>query len=392
MDKKVYRSTKYPGIKQNIKNGNYIVDMFINGKRSSVSTIDGKRNGEKILDIKTARKIQNDPTIQKRFTYSINNKTTVSEAFEKYIYDAEHNMNLAPRTLISKKNTCNLYLIKKYGKKKLFSITKEDMLQVKIEIDERNNTSSSKYGVLRDIKAFFNWLVRNKIIDESPLAEIRQFKKEKVIHKIWTPSEVEKFRKECEKDFNDTKLLKAYKARMIHLLVNLDYSLSARIGEIRALQYSKILKDRNSIVINANIDRNCNISERTKTDTSKDVLLVPQQIIDEIEEYKNWVMQHFDVEITENTPLFCNLSTMKPYSDQVIHELFQLYTEKADNPKMVIYNLRHSGVALMQELGVPLDAIQNRVRHKNIETTIDTYGSISSKTKQKIVEDISKFF
>ena len=82
MDKKVYRNTKYPGIKQNIKNGNYIVDMFIDGKRSSVSTIDGKRTGAKILDIKTARKIQNDPTIQKRFTYSINNKTTVSEAFE----------------------------------------------------------------------------------------------------------------------------------------------------------------------------------------------------------------------------------------------------------------------------------------------------------------------
>ena len=392
MDKKFYRNTKYPGIKQNIKNGNYIVDMFIDGKRSSISTIDGKRNGAKILDIKTARKIQTDPTIQKKFTYSINNKTTVSEAFEKYMYDAKYNMNLAPRTLNSKRNTCNLYLIKEYGKKKLFSITKEDMLQVKIEIENRNKTSSSKYGVLRDIKAFFNWLVRNKIIDESPLSEIRQFKKEKVIHKIWSPSEVDKFRKACEEDFNNTNLLVAYKARLIHLLVNIDYSLSARIGEIRALQYSKILKDKNSIVINANIDRNCHITERTKTDNSKDILLIPKKIIEEIYEYREWIENHFEVEINENTPLFCNFSTMNPYSDQVIHELFKLYTEKAGLPKIVIYNLRHSGVALMQELGVPLDAIQNRVRHKNIETTIDTYGNISNKTKQKIIEDISKFF
>ena len=392
MDKKFYRNTKYPGIKQNIKNGNYIVDMFIDGKRSSISTIDGKRNGAKILDIKTARKIQTDPTIQKRFTYSINNKTTVSEAFEKYMYDAKYNMNLAPRTLNSKRNTCNLYLIKEYGKKKLFSITKEDMLQVKIEIENRNKTSSSKYGVLRDIKAFFNWLVRNKIIDESPLSEIRQFKKEKVIHKIWSPSEVDKLRKACEEDFNNTNLLVAYKARLIHLLVNIDYSLSARIGEIRALQYSKILKDKNSIVINANIDRNCHITERTKTDNSKDILLIPKKIIEEIYEYREWIENHLEVEINEDTPLFCNFSTMNPYSDQVIHELFKLYTEKAGLPKIVIYNLRHSGVALMQELGVPLDAIQNRVRHKNIETTIDTYGNISNKTKQKIIEDISKFF
>ena len=392
MDKKTYRNTKYPGIKQNIKNGNYIIDMFIDGKRSSISTIDGKRTGAKILDIKTARKIQTDPTIQKRFTYSINNKTTVSEAFDKYMYDARYNMNLAPRTLISKRNTCNLYLIKKYGKRKLVSITKEDMLQVKIDIENRNKTSSSRYGVLRDIKAFFNWLVRNKIIDESPLAEIQQFKKERVIHKIWSPSEVDKFRKACEEDFDNPNLLVSYKARLIHLMVNIDYSLSARIGEIRALQYCKIIKENNSIIINANIDRNCNITERTKTDNSKDILIAPQKVIDEIFEFKEWILNNYNVEINENTPLFCNLSTMKPYSDQVIHELFKLYTEKAEISKIVIYNLRHSGVALMQELGVSLDAIQNRVRHKNIETTIDTYGSISSKTKQKIVEDISKFF
>ena len=47
--------------------------------------------------------------------------------------------------------------------------------------------------------------------------------------------------KEFEDFFNNTNLLVAYKARLIHLLVNIDYSLSARIGEIRALQYSKII-------------------------------------------------------------------------------------------------------------------------------------------------------
>ncbi len=392
MDKKVYRNTKYPGIKQNIKNGNYIVDMFIDGKRSSVSTIDGKRNGEKILDIKTARKIQTDPTIQKRFSYSINNKTTVKEAFEKYMYDCKYNMNLAERTLLCKRYIGQSYLIKKYGNKKIFLINKEDMLQLKIEIDKRNNTSSSKVSTLREIRTFFNWLVKRKIIDESPLLEINQFPRSKVIHQIWTPLEVDKFRKACEEDFDASDLLTSYKARLIHLLVNLDYALSARIGEVRALQYKKVLVDRKAIMITSNMAKHCIISERTKTDNSKDILTVPQQIIDEILEFRKWCEEHFEVEITQETPIFCNFQTMNPYSDDLINRVFSKYQEKTDNPKMVIYNLRHSGVALMQELGVPLDAIQNRVRHKNIKTTIDTYGMVSEKTKQKIVEDISKFF
>ena len=58
---------------------------------------------------------------------------------------------------------------------------------------------------------------------------------------------------------------------------------------------------------------------------------------------------------------------------------------------MPIYNLRHSGATLMMEMNYEMYVIQNRLRHKNIETTIDTYGTVSNQVKKKLVNDLSKF-
>ena len=306
MNKQVYKKTRYPGIYQNIKKKNYIVDICKKDVRTSVSTIDGTKTGAKIMDITTARKIQQDPSILKRVTLSINNKETVNSAFKTYIYDAKYNRNLKDKTLRQKNDIFNLYAEPKIGQKKLFEVTKDDILDIKITIDNRCSKSSSKYTAFKTIKSFFNWLVAQKILDASPASEINQFPKEKIIHVVWSSSQVKTFLDEVEKDYNNEELLKAYKARMIHLFVKLDFIMSARVGETRALQYKKIDYEQSKILISANMDMENNIAETTKTDTSRDWIDVPTQIIEEIKEYKSWIENNFDVNITEETPLFVN--------------------------------------------------------------------------------------
>lgn len=392
MNKNIYEKTRYPGIKRNKKNKNYIIDICKNGIRTSISTIDGTRKGQKIYDIDTARKIQQNPDILKRISLSINNKETVNEVFEIYMYDAEYNKNLAKRTLNKKRSNHNNYVKDKIGKKKLFEVTEDDILDIKITIDKKCNTSSSKYSVLKDIKAFFNWLVDKNILDKSPCKGIMQFKKDKIVHTIWSHIDVENFRLETEKDFNNSNWLVAYKARLIHLLVNLDYSMSSRIGETRALQLKKILFQSNEISISATIGTNGEIIEQTKTDVSVDKVDVPCKIMNEIKEYIKWCEDVLDIDFREDTPLFLNPFTLKPYSSTAIRNIFKMYSRRANLKEMPIYNLRHSGVALMQELNTEMYFIQNRVRHKNIETTIDTYGSISKKSKRKFVDNLENYF
>lgn len=394
MDKRIYEKTKYPGIWRNIKNKNYIVDICSQNIRSSISTVDGTKSGAKILDIKVARRIQQDPSIIKRVSLSINNKDTVSKAWETYLYDAINNRNLKENTISGKKSTFKLYC-KEIKDKRLVTVTKDDILQIKIKIDNNCEKDSSKYAALKTVKSFFNWLVDQKIISESPAKEIKQFPKTKIIHTIWSPSQVNIFRKTVENDFNNENTIVAYKARMIHLLVNLDYCMSARIGETRGLQFKKINYEAQTVTISAIANNSGHILEQTKTDVSKDTLDVPEQIINEIKEYSEWISKNLDIDITGETPLFpCPENTTKTYTATVIHDTYKKYCDLCEPkiPEMPIYNLRHSGVALMQELNYETYVIQNRVRHKNIETTIDTYGSISKNTKKKLVNDISKFF
>ncbi len=393
MDKKIYEKTRYTGIWRNKKNLNYVVDICHRGIRTSISTVDGTKSGAKIKDIKLAKRIQDDPTIIKKVSLSINNKDTVEQAFETYMYNAEFNRKLAPNTLAGKRYVFNQYM-SHLKKKRIVNVTEDDILDIKIKIDKNCKKDSAKYSAFKTIKSFFNWLVDEKILSESPAKKICQFKKTKIVHTIWTPSQVGLFRKSVEKDFTSENILTQYKARMIHLIVDLDYAMSARIGEVRALQYKKIQFETCSILISATSGRNGEIVEKTKTDGSTDIIDIPQAVMNEIKEYIEWCEQNMEIKFTDDTPLFFSPENKnKAYSITVIHVLFKKYCSESEEtlPEMPIYNLRHSGVALMQELGYEIYVIQNRVRHKNIETTIDTYGSISKQTKKKLVEDISRF-
>ena len=394
MNKRIYEKTKYPGIWRHIKNKNYIVDICYKSIRTSISTLDGTRGGAKIYDIKVAKRIQDDPNIIKKVTLSISNKDTVEMAFNAYINDLKYNQNLVENTIRQKESIYKTYL-SQYKKRKLTNINKDDIMAIKIEIDKRCSKNSAKYTAFKTVKSFFNWLVNQKIISESPAKEIRQFKKTKIIHTIWTPTQVNAFRETVKSDFNSEDTRQAYKARMIHLIINLDYALSGRIGETRGLQYKKINFETGKIIISAIADKSGNIIERTKTDDSTDTLIVPEQIMNEIKEYKQWIEKHMDIDITDDTPLFFSPDhPTKSYTPSVIRDTYKKYCNQCEEelPDMPIYNFRHSGVALMQDLGYEMYVIQARVRHKNIETTIDTYGSISEKTKRKLVEDISRFF
>jgi len=394
MNKKIYEKTKYPGIWRNIKNKNYIVDICSKGIRTSICTIDGTKSGAKITDIKIARRIQQDPSIIKKVSLSINNKDLVSEAFEAYLYDAEFNKKLNKNTLKNKRSARDNYMSNILNKR-VIDVTKDDILEIKIQIDKQCHKNSSKYSAFKTIKSFFNWLVDQKIIFESPAKEIRQFKKTRIIHITWSPTDVKSFKKSAEKDFNNEDILCAYKSRLIYLVVSLDYAMSSRIGEVRALQDKKINYENYSIIISATAEHDGTIVEQTKTDDSTDIIDVPKSIIDEIIEYKKWVEKNMNIKFTEDTPLFFNpRNPKKTYGANTIRSLFKKYCNESDVklPEIPIYNLRHSGVALMQELGYEMYVIQNRVRHKNIETTIDTYGSISKQTKKKLVDDISRFF
>lgn len=77
----------------------------------------------------------------------------------------------------------------------------------------------------------------------------------------------------------------------------------------------------------------------------------------------------------------------KPESVGAINE--RLKKVKSDK-KITTHIFRHSHIALLTELGIPLKAIMERVGHSNPQTTLAIYSHVTEKMSKNIVEKLEK--
>lgn len=65
-------------------------------------------------------------------------------------------------------------------------------------------------------------------------------------------------------------------------------------------------------------------------------------MITEIFKYRDFLKNELNYNIDDNTPIFINVATRKPFSDSMLRKYFNYYIEKTDIPKIRMYDLRHT--------------------------------------------------
>lgn len=101
---------------------------------------------------------------------------------------------------------------------------------------------------------------------------------------------------------------------------------------------------------------------------------------------------------TQSPLIFKNNKTNKHYNRSTPNDwltyFFNKYhveLQKKGLHKISPHGFRHSQATLLYELDInPKDA-QNRLRHKNIKTTLDIYTHISENRKQELVNRLNDF-
>lgn len=63
-----------------------------------------------------------------------------------------------------------------------------------------------------------------------------------------------------------------------------------------------------------------------------------------------------------------------------------------DLPRIRFHDLRHTSASLLIEAGEHLKAIQHRLGHANMETTMNTYGHLLPSADQRAALHFDKFF
>lgn len=384
MDLKKYEKTRYQNIYRNIKNKNYII-MLSKPVKTSIASVEGK----KIMKLEEALKIRDNPKIKHVKATETLNKEDFDSMWCKYITWCKYDAKLEYNTIVEK----NKVYIKYFENKIVGKLTKLNK-QYFIDFIERQNCSlKQKNHILKELKAFFNWCIKEEYMYYSPVSNISKYKVEKIKMKFWTPNELKTFLDEinnCIKNniYKET----AYRTKILTLI---GFTLGDRIGETRALTFDMFNKETKSVSIMHSINYNKSSQDfvsHTKTYQSQRVLDISDKLIEEINNYKYFLVHELGYEVKDNELIFLNRKTNKPVSDTSLRKSFYYFCDRANVERIRMYDLRHTYVAIMMEEGKELYHISERLGHSNYQTTVNHYGHLSNKIRKEIAKTTDKYY
>lgn len=385
MDMKVYEKTRYQNIYRHKKNKNYVI-MISNPVKTSIARIEGK----KIFKIEDAIKIRDNPKIKVQKGLETTYKEDFDTLWCKYINVCKNELQLAYNTVKKKEKLYEACLKNKFNKK-LSKITKDEMTNFIYNLD---TTDKQKNQTLKELKAFFNWCIKEEYLITSPIASIKKYKVQKSEMKFWTPEELAKILDILNEDIKVGVLDTVIKAQRIKIFILINFSLGNRVGETRALTFDcfdeklGIVRIKHSI----NYDRKSNdFLSNTKNYHSQREIEISTKLIEEVIKYKYFLMDYTEYDVKDDDMIFFNYSTHKPYSDVTLRKDFYYYCNKADVTKIRMYDLRHTYVATMMGEGKELYHISRRIGHKSYSTTVNKYGHLSDQIKREIAEVTDKY-
>lgn len=59
--------------------------------------------------------------------------------------------------------------------------------------------------------------------------------------------------------------------------------------------------------------------------------------------------------------------------------------------KIKIHGFRHTHCSLLFEAGLSIQEVQDRLEHNDISTTMDVYGHITEKQREKVAENFTNY-
>ena len=130
----------------------------------------------------------------------------------------------------------------------------------------------------------------------------------------------------------------------------------------------------------------------TKNYHSQREIDITKKLIDEVFNYKWFLINEVGFDAKDNELIFMNYSTNKPISDTSLRKAFYNYCKKAQVSKIRMYDLRHTYVATMMMEGKELYHISERLGHSSYSTTVNKYGHLSNKVRKEIAEITDKYY
>ena len=255
------------------------------------------------------------------------------------------------------------------------------------------NNLSKKYkkntilSVKSEINQVFNYAIKMGIIEKNPTALLTIPKdKDEIINDkdlFYTKEELQQFFKTLEKE-NNLKNLAIF--RLLAFT-------GARIGEILALNWQDINFKDGQLHINKTLatTKDGLKIQTPKTKTSNRLISLDKNTLTVLKKHKlNQKEEIFKKGLEKKDIVFTN----RKNGYTIICTLNYWFTalcKKYNLKKIKIHGFRHTHASLLFESGATIKAVQYRLGHSNIKTTMDIYTHVTKLQKENIGNDFAKY-
>lgn len=290
------------------------------------------------------------------------------EAFVDIYFEDKRN-ELKERSVMSKKYMINTHIIPYFGQRSMGSITPSDIIKWQAVIIEKGYKPTYLRMISNQLTALFNHAQNIYDLKNNPCKKVKKMGKSDADKlSFWTKEEYDRFIASIPKD------------TMYYIIFEILFWTGCREGELLALTGKDIDLQANTINIDKTYFRKGgkDIITEPKTEGSVRVIAIPEFLKQEIE---NYISRLFDYAKDER--LF-------PISARAIQKQLQNRVEKENLKPIRVHDLRHSHVAFLINEGVQPLLIKERLGHKDIKITMNTYGHLYPSQQKAVAEMLNQ--
>lgn len=282
------------------------------------------------------------------------------------VYLEDKKVELKQRTLRNKRYMLDSHIIPYLGDKKMNEVMPADIIAWQKTIKEKNDFSAAYLRMIQNqITGLFNHAVNIYNLKSNPCKRVKKMGRSDDRSLVfWTLEEYQKFIATFEKN------------KMHYVMFEILFWTGMREGELLALTKEDIDLEGLSISISKTYYRmnKADIITEPKTDNSVRTIAIPQFLADEIRAYYGMLYKY-----PADARLF-------PVVAEALQHTMRRHMEKAGVKRIRVHDLRHSHCAYLINQGVQPLIIKERLGHKDIKVTLNTYGHLYPSEQKKIAD------
>lgn len=367
--------------------------------RATVSL--GYTNGKKNVERKQGFKTKKEAEVWVTEILSKKNKgfiapTEGNTLFKDYIlkwFDEYKSKHISINTRANYKSRIDTHIVPKLGSYKLNKITNAIIQDFYNSLIGEGLKPSSVKKIMETVNGVFKYAQKSKLIYNLPTdIEKQPMNKPKV--EFWVKEEI---------DFYLNSIYNKY----LYTPILIEIFTGLRVGELCGLRWCDIDLDEKNLTVNNQViyDRELKIlvfSKILKTDTSHRKISLPKILVDYLKSIKGDALDTNFV-VLDREGLMCNPRNLSMNFTKSIHKyrksIDDLKREGKNIPEnymqlkqITFHALRHTHATLLIFNGENIKVISERLGHKNISTTLDTYTHVMEDMKNNTADLLDNIF